>query len=417
MSLKDKSTRTAVAVLERPYRTAIVWRLLVLAMVSVVAVWIGLANNAVLQNYLPESRIFASSFNRRASGVSGLFEIAREVGIKCVPWDQPYRQLPETKGLLVIIEPSTSLAEFEVEQILNWVKQGNDLIYLDNLTYKMTRRLVENLGITVRDGKELTDAALPIKQKSKLFDHIRSLKVSAQTRLSAGTTLLGDDSGTLITKVKHGNGTVYVGTVPNLCSNFRLADKSSWPNFQFMANIFRTTSGTVFFDERCHGFAQATNVFLFLAKQTTGRICGQLLLILTLAVFSSAQRFGQNSKLISRRKISNLEYIRGLARTYRRAHANAAVLEILYYSFRTKIVKALGISPHESSEGIRRKVMDGLSDANRATAIRIGDCIINMEKSLADSVVKDSQLLSLVETCDKLTLRIEELTFERKEKD
>jgi hypothetical protein len=52
------------------------------------------------------------------------------------------------------------------------------------------------------------------------------------------------------------------------------------------------------------------------------------------------------------RKISNLEFIYGLSNAYKRAKANAASLEIIGSVLRTKLCKAMGISPYEPTDRV-----------------------------------------------------------------
>jgi hypothetical protein len=98
-------------------------------------------------------------------------------------------------------------------------------------------------------------------------------------------------------------------------------------------------------------------------RGATGAAVLQLLLALTLGVASSAQRFGRTERLQNKRKISNLEFIYGLSNAYKRAKANAASLEIIGTVFRTKLCKAMGISPYEPTD----RVLDAWKSSILAT--------------------------------------------------
>ncbi len=404
----SKEREMLVDKLTPPDRLVIFWQLLLFVVVSTLAVWLGASYDSELQKYLPESRTLASIFNSKPSGVSGLYEIAKRVGLDCQLWSLPYRQLPEVEGMLVIIQPTESLAEFEVEQILRWVAKGNDLVYLDHLTFKMTRRLVEKLGATAADGAELNEAPIDVEgNKRPEFAHVRRLQLSTDTRLKGGSPLLSDKSGTLIALFKHGRGRVYLGTTPSLCTNLKLTDKNDWPNFQFLVNVFRTAHGAIFFDERCHGFAQATNVFIFLARRTPGIICLQLMIILLAALVSSEQRFGRREKLRPSRSISNLEYINGLARTYLRAKANSTVLEILSQSFRTKILNAFDISPHESQEKVISQLLTIQGQHGERKFLQdVSDLFTKTDQALTTNTISDVQLRHFIHSYDKIVAQL-----------
>lgn len=378
------------------------WQLLTLVIVSTGAVLAGMSFDQQLQKYLPEPKTLASVFNKKPSGLSGIMEIAQSTGLICKQWLLPYRQLASINGMLVIVAPSESLAEFETEQILNWVKKGNDLVYLDHFAFKFTRRLLQKIDVDAKEGEELIDRHLPVNANLPEFAHVKELMVSADTRLVGGQPVLTDKSGTLLTEVSYGRGRILIGTVPSLVSNRRLADTSDWQNFQFLINWLRTTHGAVYFDERCHGFYQTGNVFVFLARSAVGVTFLQIMLILAVAVASAAQRFGKQEALDDKRKISSMEFILGLANTYRRARANTAALEIIGQTFRNRLCKALGVSPHESDS----TVVQAFKASSFATAPH-SDMVVkyfeDYEQALLRKHISDEQLKTLIWTCDKIT--------------
>ncbi|MCC6977797.1 MAG: DUF4350 domain-containing protein [Candidatus Melainabacteria bacterium] len=375
------------------------WQLFALLAVSGMAVYSGFAFDEQKDKFWPETEIQISVFNRKPSGLSGMQEILGKAGLQCKTWQLPYRNLSDTNGMLVIFQPTESLSELEAKQILDWVSKGNDLVYFDHFSYKLTRRLIDKLDIDTKDGDNLTDAKLPATlPKAPEFEHVDNLLVSAERRLKGGTPLVADKSGAIISVVKHGKGRVLLGTAPSLCCNRQLANADAWPNYQFLCNWLSTARGAVIFDERCHGFSSATNVFHFLLRGPTGLIFWQLMLILAVAVVSTAQRFGAMRQVLVTRKISNLEFIFGLSNAFRRARANTAVLEILGQNFKHRLCKALGISPHETAENI----VNAWKTSVHADTANMGDLIGNYERALSKKHLSDSELRTIVGTCDKI---------------
>ncbi|MGH9548176.1 MAG: DUF4350 domain-containing protein, partial [Terriglobales bacterium] len=330
----------------------LMWQLGTLVLVSCAAALTGMAFDRQMQNLLPETHSQPSVFNHKPSGTSGALEIAQKAGLACKEWVLPYRQLNSIAGVLVIISPSESLADFESEQILNWVKKGNELVYFDHFSYKITRHLLTRINVDAKDGESLTDAKIVPKATSPLFQHVNDLIVSADTRLTGTPGLVEDKAGTLFAELKHGKGRILLGTAPSLVSNRRLATEDAWPNFQFFINWLTTAGGEIWFDERCHGFSNNSNVFIFLARGASGATVMQLLFILCIGIISASQRFGRTAQLHNKRRLSNLEFIFGLSNAYKRAKANTAVLEILGQALRTKLCKALQINPHETTEHV-----------------------------------------------------------------
>jgi hypothetical protein len=160
-------------------------QLVAFVIVSALAVFASIGFDTELEKYLPESQPLASIFNKRPSGLSGLFEIAESVGVTCAAWMSPYRELKKKEGMLVIIAPSDSLKDFEAEQILTWVGKGNRLLYLDRFDFKMFRRLLEKIDIDITDGKELTNFPITIDEKQEsqpVFSHVSQLRITADNR-------------------------------------------------------------------------------------------------------------------------------------------------------------------------------------------------------------------------------------------
>ena len=129
----------------------------------------------------------------------------------------------------------------------------------------------------------------------------------------------------------------------------------------------------------------------------------QLMIILLAAVISSGQRFGRTAQLLGLRQISNLEYINGLASTYRRAKANATVLEILSQSLRTKVCKNAGLSPHEPNDKIISQLLSASDRQDVQSSARLlSETLNQVDQALSGKTVSDLQLRELVETCDKI---------------
>lgn len=366
-------------------------------LVSMFLGWVGMAYDENMQKWLPETTSNPSAYNKKQSGTSGLLEIATKTGMHCRMWLLPYRQLQTQKGTLCVFSPVGSLQDFEVEQILHWVKTGNRLIYLDHFNYSLSRHLLQKLHIDTIDGDKLKDAQIKSAGDIDQFTHVKSLTVSTDTRLKGGTALLEDKSGTLITKLPYGKGEIILGTVPNLCANSRLTEKGQWGNFQFLINLCRPFSGELMFDERCHGYSKSSNVLIFLAKSPSGFVFGQTLLILALALFGSFHRFGKTRELKITRRLSSADFIEGLSNVYRRARANLLAAEIISRSYRTNWCKITNTSSHDTEAELKEKWVQqnaGNEQMNNWSQTA-GDLLEKVSSAQSDRRLSDSELLSL----------------------
>lgn len=377
------------------------WQISALVGVSTLAVLAGTAFDRVIEQYLPESRSFPSTFNRRSSGYSALFEITRKAGLPARRWQLPYRRLKDARGVLVMVQPNRSLSAFEVDQVADWLEQGNTLIYFDHFIFSFQRRLIKKLGMDAHVQSGLEEAVVPVKGLRPELAHVPAIIVTAENRLTAGTPLISDSSGALLAEIEYGKGRAIVGVMPSLCANRRLMSESDWKNFQLMVNLLRTAGGEVLFDEYCHGRTASPNVFIHLARGPAGYMCFQALLLTFVAFLSCAQRFGSAAVLPVTRKISNLEFVNGLANTYRRARANHLIWEIIGHASRARWLRALGVSPHEPDE----KLISAWSEQSGDSPAEIEEFLARSARALESKKLADQELVALVGSCDKITER------------
>jgi len=381
------------------------WQIGSLVAVSALAVITGSAFDEEWKKVLPEGRPLASTFNKRATGLMAVYKLTESLGIKTSAWEQPYRQLKNVEGTLVVIAPLESLQPFETDQILEWVKAGNQLVYIDDMTFELSSRMARVLDVKVKHiGNPNKEAhsedvdAKPTGAHPELAN-VKAFKLSSMTRVSGGDPIASDNLGAFLTVVQYGKGRVLFGSCPTILANNTIAKKEYWGNFQFISNWFRTTGGTIYFDEYCHGFSGGKNVFIYLARGPVGAAAAQILLILVIAIASDAQRFGAARTSDSRRRVSNLEFINGLSHAYRRAKANPAVLEIIFHAFKNKLSRALGVSPHEPVERLK----EAWSQSRFQSQHSLDTLLKQYEEYMTRRDVSDTDLKTMVETCDKIT--------------
>lgn len=379
------------------------WQIGALLLVSALAVYTGKGFDDEWSKFAPEPRQMASTYNQNATGLKALYKLAELQGKPVSTWEQPYRQLKDVRGMLVLIAPLESLQPFQAEQILSWVKNGNDLIYIDDLSFAMTDQFAKRLDVKIKSPKSQTEKAtevaiMPTGGFPELA-HVKRLRLASSVRLNGGKPLAEDGAGALLTVVQHGKGRVLLGCCPTILANNTIAKSDFWGNFQLIANWFKTTGGTIYFDEYSHGHTGGTNVFVYLAHGPTGLVVAQLLAILVIGVISESQRFGIARSIEKRRSISNLEFINGLSNAYRRARANPAVMEILFNSFRNRLSRALAVSPHEPLDRLK----EAWQQSKFQTSHNLDTLVTQYEEFMTRRSVSDAELKTMLETCDKIT--------------
>ncbi len=403
------------------------WQLTALLVVSTGLVYASLSTDKQLDKIMPEAQSWASSSNLKPSGMSAALELFEKIysGERLVKkWQLPYRKLgghkptykitddalsdfpqvaSQNHGVLFIVSPDQSLAQFEVDELLSWVAKGNYIVYLDSFMLRTSRRLLDKLDVDVRQLEpaavnKKSDGQNPLKPLP-FYQHLRQLQLSAEHSLKGGDGLATVDSACIITEKKYGKGKILISSCPNLIINRQISRTEYWPNFQFIANWVATTDGDILFDERCHGLSEGVNVFYYFLHGPAGFVSAQILLLIAIAIASANKRFGALTFVNNRRTISNLEHINGLSNTYLRANARQAVIEIIWQSLRLKICKMLQISPHEDNA----KLIEELKGRGTPQALEMAAVAERCEQAVANPNLNDDQLRELVASCDKIS--------------
>lgn len=377
----------------------LMWQIFALLVISLGSVFATGAFDDELAKFMPEKNIMVSTYNRKQSGLSGLVEMLTKLGHTPKKWFWTYRSLKEHKGCLVIVAPVVSLRGHELKRILKWVKAGNELVYIDNFKILGSRSLPKKLKVTVKTSvKKLKGEPVKVNQSIDWLKSIGSIKVSANSRLVGGEPLAEDESGAVLISKTYGKGTVIIGVDSRMFSNDLIADKKNWNNFQLFENFASKSSRTIYFDERVHGLTGGQNVYVYLSRGPFGLLSWQLIFIVVIAFLSSAQRFGAPLNISDARRISNLEFINGLTNAYKRAKANASVLEILFHSFRVKVSKLLGVSSHEKDEIL----ISAWNNSPLLDDVNLEQLIDEYNRVMDAKSISDEDLQKMIATCDRI---------------
>jgi hypothetical protein len=225
-----------------------------------------------------------------------------------------------------------------------------------------------------------------------------SLKLTAEAVLSGGEPIVGEKGGAYLASVHPGKGHCLFGSTPDMCANNLIADAAYKNNFQFMVNWLQGCKQPIMFDEKCHGYSAGKNAWYFVLRSPVGFVILQLILLTLVALFSLNQRFGQPVPVSNLRKISNLEFIDGLASTYERAHARNAVWAMLFVPLKTKLCKMLGIAPDSPLDDVAH----AWAEYSGKNQNELQAFLSHAQDALEKQGLTDQELTSLVRTADGL---------------
>ena len=350
-------------------------------------------------SFMPETVVNCSTLNPQASGYRALYELAQRSGLSCERFDKSYRELGAYRGALLVVAPNYLMHGYDVDRILSWVARGNKLIYLDYCLFGSARPLLSQLGVSSNYDLPLENWTPKKLPELAELEHVNQLVLNAESRLQGGTVMLEDEKGkALMVRVNHGKGTCIIAVLPGLCANRKISDNRNWGNFQFLINLLQNPAGRVIFDERVHGYSNAQNAFIYLARGPAGLIVLQMLIIFFIAAFSLNQRFGPLKLVQAKRRIAATEYVDGMAHTYLKAKANDTALAILFGSFRNRLCKALSLAPSEPAE----KIAEQWAHSTPLKYEELLQFLLKAEKLENSRATNEDELLNVMKDCDRL---------------
>lgn len=389
-----------------------IWWLALLFLGGGAAVFTSNSLNDVLPSVMPEGLPLPSTFNKQRSGYSALYDLCEKVGLKVERWQSSYRYLKDNRvaGTLVMIDPWDTPTEDEVQRISNWVEAGNDMVYLDFFNKGPGRRLLEKLGGTANGPRpKVTEEIIPTGSSSagssSAWKFTDSVNVRSDTSLEGNADLVVGHNGAIIVAVDHEKGHVLIGSDPSFCSNEHIADPHFKGNFQFFINHLMACKQPIYFDEKCHGYTTGKSALFLMLRDYVGFVLWQLIVVVAIAFIGSNQRFGRALSGSVPRKISNLEFIDGLASTYQRARARDAAWSMLFAPLKARLCKALGVSPHDGLDVLAL----AWAQATGKSALEYQQFLQHGQDATMQHRLTEKELLELIAKCDSLTADSQEL--------
>lgn len=412
-TLDETPELRAAASVTRADWIRIAWQFVALCVVATGIAAISKDFSAKVESVTPEVTLNASTFNKRQTGYSGFLELCQRSHLKPEIWEMPYRDLTEKKGTLIVVAPIYTASSFELEEILKWVHKGNNLVYLDYFAFGSGRKFLQALDIDTADASiNVRDQPMHLNANDRaeqLHDHVGDLVISANQRLTGvEAPLVSDDKGAFLTEIKYGDGRCLVGTVPTLASNLRFGEKSNWDNFQFLLNWLRSVAdkdGKIWFDERAHGYSAATNLFIAITRGPIGLLLMQLFIVFLIVLVSLGQRFSAKVPVPVVRKISNLEYIEGLANTYQRAKAYDMAYSIVFAQLKNRLCRALSRSPEDDLQELAARWGEAIGEKSEVCATFLQ----SSQAATENRHLPQEQFSKLMKECDLLTAKSAEL--------
>lgn len=303
-----------------------------------------------------EERPDASVYNSRPSGYRAWMKTMEKAGLKVNIWRSGFDELERipVRATMVIIEPKAMIRDTgagrsrrpldqkSVERMIQWVKAGNTLIFLDDFAEKDEKRLLLRAEVTgsVKEGENSSISVrhqpyrlrVPASASAFFHTHLRQpIRSYSDVRLQSVSSevLLEDGEGrALIERRPLGKGTLILGTVPDLASNRYLFTQNN-DNFQFFTNLVTSERQAILINEFVHGYLRDPDLLSYYMNTPLSYVLYQLLFLFLILLWASFRPWKPIRRDVNDRNNgdSMREYLQSMAGIYLRAGAAPLALD------------------------------------------------------------------------------------------
>src|ERR1700686_1582821 len=213
------------------------------------------------------------------------------------------------------------------------------------------------------------------------------------------------ENGALLVEYPHGNGRIVLLSDPFIVANngINRAD-----NLQLAVNVVAGDGGLVAFDVFHQGRSATHNALIQYFEGTPVlAICGQLLLIGLLVIWSRGSRFARPLPLPRVDRRSSLEFVESMAELQQRARAHDLALENIYGRVRRVLVRHAGMNHNSPRAEIAARVSarSGLNVQKLETLMRNCEDAINGAPTNAKESLRMVRQLRQIESALGLRTR------------
>jgi hypothetical protein len=188
----------------------------------------------------------------------------------------------------------------------------------------------------------------------------------------------------------HGNGRIVLLSDPFIVANGGIGLKD---NLQLAINLLAANDGLTAFDEFHQGRGITHNAFAsYFAGTPVLAICGQIVLLILLVLWTRGRRFGRPLPLPQVDRRSSLEFVASMAELQQRARAFDLAIENIYSRTRRVLARYAGVDYNTSRAGIAERV------AARSTlsAHQIETLMRQSEDAINGGAITEKQSIQLV---------------------
>ncbi len=361
----------------------------------------------------------ASSLNAKPIGAKAVYLLLSRLGYRADRLESGWRSLTGDDGLAIIIEPiaeGRSPSQAEILALRTWIEKGGTALYSVTSPPRPldpNDPLAGDLAIIAGSPAPETVDVPP--SESPLLHNIHRITVNCPVRLEpqkvAGYRVLAsDDSGALIAVKTIGKGRLIVVADADLTANNAILNED---NVQFVVNVATAAIGSsgknILFDEYHHGAGFEGNEgdsgqsILANTPMPIRLTLLHLVALTGLIVYNGNRRFGAPRRMASTAPRLSTDYIRSMARLYRRSRSADLALISIFTGFRRELTQRLDLPPNASNE----RIVDLVNNRYAVDAQQLGTLLQRCAEVSAGVRIAEPELKALTGQISEWQRRLE----------
>lgn len=338
-----------------------------------------------------------SSHSSQDGGTLALYEWLNAIGYRAQRIENQAFRVGDEVRLLLIISPSEEISRDEALYLLNWVERGHTLYVADD-GFGSGNGIFEQLGVTL-EGRNNRRIEVQLTQPlvNQTVRTLNGLTFSTLESKRNDFVEFGRGAGSVLLRIAHGRGSVWLTSAPELLSNASLQNES---NAKFALGLVGNLprGGVIAFDEYHHGLNDGgEQTFLF---ATYNSPWGWSLILALVILFGylviNGKRFGRTipvQRTLARRTPS--EYVVSMANLFRRANQRGMVLQHYRHSLKRRLGRPFHLDPDLADERYVEMLTRMRPELDRTELVNVLNHLRRAEANEMDLVKSVEQAVTL----------------------
>ncbi|MGB9405673.1 MAG: DUF4350 domain-containing protein [Candidatus Acidiferrales bacterium] len=315
-----------------------------------------------------------SIYSSTSGGARAAYLMLKELDYHVEAWEQSPAELPEDSehDVLIIANPVSAPEEAERAALLRFVKSGGRILFTGPL-----------IGVFFKDAN-ISEEALPREWKSYSANFPSNFtagapKITLQPQAewgapsSAQLALYGDQFSPVVVRWRIGAGEIVWWAGPTPLTNAGISQEG---NLNLLLDAVSDPAAAsseqpeIYWDEYFHG--ERASLWGFMQKTPLPWGLLQLALIGFAVLFTFSRRSGPIAMPAVVSRLAPLEFVDTLGGLYERAHAEPAVINVVYQRLRSMLTRQLRLPGATSDAELERAVETrlGFKDGAFSDALR-----------------------------------------------